>query len=235
MISFLTHKFPISKKEIWYYNNEAIQSALYNTYAYSFIPPPKNSLINSTTKTIWTNLEKTEGDIFNEFNSTTKNEIRKAEKENASIDIYTTIDINKFKQLITDFKLFSEQRNILAINSRRLIALRKINALVVTKSFQENQESATHIYLLAKNIALLIYSYNNPELSENKSHVNRFHHWKDILYFKKNNLKFYDWGGIDETLVGISSFKKSFGGEEKTFYNFIECNPFLFKIIKAIR
>lgn len=235
MISFLTHQFPITKKEIWYYNNELIESSSYNTYAYSFIPPPKNSLNNSTTKTLWTNLEKTEDDIFKDFNSTTKNEIRKAEKENSSVNIFTTINTNQVKNLIAEFQLFSEQKNILAINSKRLIALSKINAVVVTKSFHENQELSTHIYLLAKDIVLLIYSYHSYEFSKNKSYVNRFHHWKDILYFKNNHYKNYDWGGIDENLAGITNFKKSFGGEGKILYNFIECSPILFRLIKTIR
>lgn len=235
MIAFTTHNFPISKNEIWYFNNEVVELASYNTYAYSYLAPSKKSFNRTTTKTLWTHLKKKEEDIFNEFNSTTKNEIRKAEKENSTIKTYSTLTTNQIKEIANEFKLFSQQKSILTINCKRLIALNKTNNIVVTKSFQKNQELGTHIYLLAEGIALLMYSYHNPEFSKSKSYVNRFHHWKDIVYFKNNNFGIYDWGGIEEGLEGITNFKKSFGGEEKIFYNFIECNPLLYKLIKILR
>jgi len=69
------------------------------------------------------------------------------------------------------------------------------------------------------------------------SNANRLIIWETIKYAKLKNIQEFDFGGYytgnrpDKQKKGINSFKKSFGGELKTYYNYYKNYSMLYKIL----
>lgn len=227
MIEITTYKFlSFTKKEIWYYNGETVTPGTYTTYCYSqhiFEAGHQNELKEFTT-TI--DLSKAECELFNALNEPFKYEIKKAERSGFYFDSLLSPTLFDCKKMIASFNIFSKNKGIGKINTRRIIALQKTNTIVLTTIKKENTDVVTHVYLFDKGRALLLHSFHHPNkfTKQIMGEANKYLHWKDILLFKEKGIKIYDFGGINpEKVPGISQFKLNFGGiiEPVSSYTFM--------------
>ena len=80
-----------------------------------------------------------------------------------------------------------------------------------------------HAYHVGYDRATLLHSASvlraesGQALRTKVGRANRYHHWRDILYFKQLGLRIYDFGGWyekkeDRARLNINKFKEGFGG-----------------------
>ncbi len=91
------------------------------------------------------------------------------------------------------------------------------------------RELTWHTHYFSGGRATLLHSAPTPHAEREAGRslmgrANRFHHWQDILCFKRRGASVYDlggWysGGTDEQRLGINRFKEAFGG--RVVKNFI--------------
>lgn len=165
--------------------------------------------------TLILNLEDDLDKIQNGFSKETKYEIRRAEKEKISFQIEN--DKEKF------LENYNRAANILNITK---LTFERVNSfgenLIITKAVYNEKNIIYHGYLKFKNRVRLLYSVRNLDKNiENKIYgfANRYLHFKDIEFFKNQNIKYYDFGGVSKSkdlkLQNIDKFKMSFGGYEE--------------------
>lgn len=139
-------------------------------------------------------------------------------------------------QLLAEFRAFfgefAAKRGLGAIGEKRLAAYAEAGALLLTRV----SDAATgkvlgwHAYVRAAGRARLLYSATlrladgaDSQEKNRLGRLNRWHHWKDILYCKEAGLKTYDLGGWnpnppDRGVEGINKFKEEFSDlKERSF------------------
>lgn len=165
------------------------------------------------------NLKKNLENIFADFKSNTRNEIRKS--ANYKVAFNENID------RLTFVNIYNQG----AVNLKRpKINLNDLEPkLKITGTIFDDNICSIHAYLINNNdSSMLLYSVLNYSSNiEGKllGYFNRFHHFEDIKYFKSSNFNFYDFGGYaletnDKKLKAINKFKDSFGGEFIKYLNF---------------
>jgi len=94
-------------------------------------------------------------------------------------------------------------------------------------------------------VAMGVFLYNSEEihfisgtssLVGNKFGANNLMHWEVIKFASSNNIKKYDFGGLG--ISSIDKFKRSFGGAEGTYLNYIWMTPkikFLFNLFTWLK
>jgi hypothetical protein len=175
--------------------------------------------------------------IFKNFNSTLKNEINKAKKDNFILN---------FNESSSNFLLiyneFANYKNLPKISIDNILCYR--DKIIFTSICKDNIILTVHSYLIDKelNKVRLLHSANSrfyeKYCDKIISRSNKFLHFNDIIYFKLQGIAIYDWGGIayetnDKILIGINSFKKSFGGElvcQKNVYS-----PLYYLLLKLFK
>lgn len=235
MLEVCTHRFLFFKrKEFWFYDSEKINKGTYSVFCYSNEKEAclKEHVLIEQTSLI--DLTKSEDELFRNINRTFKYHIKKAEKIGVNLNIDYSPSIQKCKEIINEFSVFAMAKNI-EWNERRIIALQKINKLIISEAFLNEEKIATHVYLHDNNRVVLLHSYSQINFQNKKvrGYANKFLHWQEILKFKKFGLKMYDFGGINlKRHPGISAFKLSFGGNLIDTYSYIETNAILTLTIK---
>jgi len=185
--------------------------------------------LNTTFTTIHIDLTKVENDIFSNFEKNTKYEINRALQK----DSLTVSDVDMDSELIVfmnAYDEFAKSKNLPLLNRKELQLLVDSSLLVIRKINDSNQQTLVyHSYITTDDRARLLHSFSfyRTKESSNKSLIgraNRLLHWNDILYFKNNQIKVYDLGGIDTDILNsetqaINKFKHCFGGKIVTEYN----------------
>lgn len=169
-------------------------------------------------------LNKPIKEIFNDYSSTVKNEIRRSEKENVKTGFISSIDeFLKFHNTFASAKGVSKA-------DRELLFAYKSNLLITCASLGEKILCA-HAYILDKDagITRLLFS-SSIRFTENANlnsigRANKYLHYKDMEYFINNGYLIYDFGGyanntLDKQRDGINKFKLSFGGEIVRYYDY---------------
>ena len=234
MLEVCTHQFLFfRRKEFWFYDTEKINKGTYNVFCYSNEKeaPSKNNVLIEQTSRI--DLVKNEGELFNNINRTFKYHIRKAEKLGVTVNVDYSPSTEKCREIINGFSVFAKTKKI-EWNPKRIIALQKINKLVISEAFLNEEKIVTHVYLHDTNRIVLLHSYSQINLKNKKfrGYANKFLHWQDILSFKNFGLTLYDFGGINmKQHFGISTFKLSYGGNLIDCYSYIEVNPILTSVM----
>jgi len=188
-----------------------------------------------------------EDELMKVCNKNCRYEIRRAQKENSEITYYLSKDIQEKPQILSDFKneynKFIKTKGIASAYNEEAVQqyLEKGNFILSYANF-EDTGWLWHGYIADENNTRLLYSASNIKMEKvDRSfagRVNRLLHWKDMLYFKNSNVKFYDWGGVGDfkTESGISKFKKGFGGVHDKTYTLFVANTLKGKIaIKLLR
>ena len=166
--------------------------------------------------TLHNNLLEDADVLFSKIAKNTKYKINRAMKEGVETG---KASLEEFLPFFNDF---APTRNLKKLTRNNLKAYK--DALIITKTFQNETVFAMHAYVVDKEEgrARLLYSatVNRDTSSIDLNMVgraNRLLHWKDMLMFKDLGLSIYDWGGIAgdpeaKETAGIDSFKMAYRG-----------------------
>lgn len=239
MLFFTTHNyFVFTRKEIWFYDGEAMQEGTYNVYTAAAKVGQGNIRFQEKYVTSIIHLLKPEEELFKSIHPTYRYDIRSAEKKNI---LYNPI-LNPTKEdcinLLKSYNEFAKNKNMPRMNRHRILALQGIGNIYITQVLSHGIIVSTHVYFFDNNIISLASSFHNIDFTDDKirSEANKYLHWKDVLLFKSMHFKQYDFGGVNEKKhPGISKFKLNFGGEKVENYRFIKTSAFVFYIISIFK
>ncbi len=183
--------------------------------------------------------------IFSSFNSTTRNEIKKAEK------IGMIFNVKKNISLFVEF-----YNNFAKIKKLALLDIKKIEPMgnITEITYVTMENGSAHVEPLVMHLYLVDYIGKRVTLSYSASlfryeklstvkniigNANRFLHYNDMIYFKSKGFKIYDLGGYakdtnDSEKKGINFFKDSFGGEFIEESNYFSIPAYIGKKIQII-
>lgn len=181
--------------------------------------------------------------LFGAIDKQVRYEIRRSEnKDLLEINVDNSPDENAIISFEGAYNNFALSRGLPKCRTSHLLSITKKRGLVFSHAIDMNNGPlVSHAYVVDSIRARLLYSASNFKNSADSSEralygrANRLLHWKDIEYFKANNYKIYDFGGIADVamqpaLAGINEFKLKFGGQRVTEYNMIKSKTILGKI-----
>ena len=184
--------------------------------------------------TLATALSQSEDELLASIKKNCKYEIRRSEKEGAVDNIYCGSEIpddviSRFEK--TYNQMFATKGLAgYTFNRDLVMEAKKANSLVVSCCTNiDGENEVFHAYLGDGVNCVLMYSasplWNDNEKDKAKQigMMNKYLHWRDIVYFKKNGYRVYEWGGISnpEQPNGIDKFKMEFGGKIVQYNNYI--------------
>jgi len=201
-------------------------SDIFSLKAYFFVKDLRQKRIwgiKTTTYTIENSLLKDTDVIFSGFSATTRYDIRRAEKE--GIDYRFQNDIDGFVRF---YNAFAHERNIPPTSRQRMIEMGE--NLKLSFALLNGQIVSAHSYITDKEVGTVRF-YQSASSRFDRSYdpsrigrANKLLQYKDMLNFKEQGYKVYDFGGYsektrDKGLIGINHYKLSFGGKITTCYN----------------
>lgn len=226
----------LKKKEVWFYNGTNIKDSSYTSFSYSLVKPKNNRFYTELTTRI--DLNKEESEIKKNFSNTIKNELSRCKNYPFEVLLKNSFSKENIKRIIEESTPFFNSKKLLPINYKRLVEFSKMNKLLLTTVKLKEEIIVTHVYLIDEPFALLLYSFSNLKFTDSKirGYANKYLHWEDIKYLKKNGSLIYDFGGIEpEKNKGISDFKLAFGGTIDEKYSFYRANKLINIIVKIYR
>ena len=153
----------------------------------------------------------------------------------------TEQELDRFIQL---FNTFAAAKKIRKMEGFRLKAYLRSGILRVSYIQQQNQLLCINIYRLTSERATNLYSFsplNSPTYALTHTQLGRAHralHWLDILEFKKEQVRYYDFcgwytGSTEQSLLNINKFKEQFTKNKVIEYTgVIYKNKFLSFLLK---
>ena len=237
MITVVKKKFHL--KYYLYINSKGvIQSNTFKVIRYSNFLGIKKPFffLHKKQKTILIDLEEEKDVLWKNIKNNTRNEIRRGLNE--GVIFYTDVNVNEFVDFYNRFAI-EKRLAILTIDDCKKYG----NNLYITGALVNGKFGVMHAYIcdIDEAIVTLLYSaslrMNNDVDSKMIGICNQFSHYQDMLYFKKEGFKLYDWGGIydgnkDQAQIGIAKFKKSFGGEIKAIDVFYSLGYYFLSILR---
>lgn len=183
-------------------------------------------------RTLVTDLTLAPEELMQRCESNVRNEIRRAGRDGAACIQYCSDELLRHDDRISEFDAayaeMHRQKNMQVTSvANHMREQCKAGILALTVGLNEGKPAAYHVYVMGDGIARLLYSvsvFRNAETSAQRSAIgrcNRYLHYQDMLWFKKQGYAVYDWGGYatDPALAAINAFKKGFGGEEVPRYH----------------
>lgn len=182
-----------------------------------------------------------EEEMLTAINKAVRYQFRRSEKDNIEIRFYTKKDIESTPELISTFadlyeRMYQSKGSDTKLNRSAVKKYLDADGILFSAVWHEGEMLVFHSYICDDTEARLLHSASCfREESADQSMIGRANkrlHWEDILYFKKEGLLRYDWGGISdfENPNGIDEFKLKFGGEKITYYNVFAGNTLLGKL-----
>lgn len=181
--------------------------------------------------TIHINLLQPSDKLMAGMNSTKRNLIRRAGKENVSVDFHGAPSAETMETFLSFYDAFALQKGLPPANRARIAGIRESGSLVLSCARNpEGEPIVWHCYLQASNSARLVHSASLFRASADKDYINFvsrancYHHWIDMLRFQEAGLNTYDLGGWyegkeDQAKLNINTFKEGFGGEIVRLFN----------------
>lgn len=178
--------------------------------------------------TLINDLSISEDEIFSGFKSNYRNEIRRADKGDYTIEWFESKDILKDDKHLAEFEKLHEQmltdkdkaELVQNYNHMQIMAFIEQKCFVLTRAESPDGGIVYHGYLCDGETAILQHScsdFRNGTVNRTSAgRLNKLLHWEDMKHFKTLGYKIYDWGntfdeGPDYT-NGIDKFKAGFGG-----------------------
>jgi len=197
--------------------------------------------------TLISDLTETEEEIKLHFSKNCRYYVNRAARENITVKMYTGKAISN--EMIMDFLNFFEEfwtskgTSLKGKDKLRqeLQFYRDCDALGITEAYVNGEKVVYHTHILAEDTVRLLHSASLYRLQEEDANIkniigiaNRFLHYEEMKYYKSLGKKVYDWGGagMQEDVVHITEFKKSFGGTPATYYDFEQVNGIRAKLFK---
>lgn len=182
--------------------------------------------------TVLIDLSREEPALFGAMRRGCRYKVRRAAERDALT--YDCADATERPDLLARFHALYEdfaRRRRLPAPAREWLSLTAStgNLYVSRVGDADGRELTWHTHYFSGSRATLLHSAPTPhaEAAAGRSltgRANRFHHWQDILYFRRLGAALYDLGGwysgdTDEQRLGINRFKEEFGG--RVVKNFI--------------
>lgn len=186
--------------------------------------------------TLVTNLQKTEDELLATIKKNCKYEIRRSERENVQEHFFESKNIIADPEIVKRFeKTYNQMFSKKGLDgyrfNRKLVekAVETNNIVITSCTNVDGENEVFHAYLCDKESCVLMYSASplwgkdDKEKANEIGRMNKYLHWKDILFFKKNGFSRYEWGGIKDPNEpnGIDKFKMEFGGSIAQYNNYI--------------
>lgn len=184
-------------------------------------------------RTLLTDLTETEEEMVANFSKNCRYEVRRAPKEGVTCRVVVGKELLKgnnieaFVDFFADFwksKGVEYQEKSKCMDEIRWYA--ENDAFAIAMALLGEKVLVYHTYIVEKDRVRLYQSASQFRLDETVSQqlvgfANRYLHKEDMLFFKKQGKKIYDWGGAgtSEEVASITRFKESFGGKEAYYYN----------------
>lgn len=193
---------------------------------------PKYKKITRVTNII--DLQKTEDEIFSQFNPTCRNEIHKAEKLE---DIKINFEANLGQISDITARMFKSKGLFHVPESEYHVEDETLRYCIV---LEWHDILIAHSYFVDKEHKLVLLRTSGSEFRGKEqeykkyySNLNRYLHWREIQFFKEKGFLYYDFGGLGflqeyksgkSAVQGIIKFKESFGGEIRYVYRYERIN-----------
>lgn len=225
MLIVQTRTFPLIKtSEVWFYKGASIAVSGKMLFNQSEVKPEGNVFMLAEFHTLALPLTETSEQLFDRINRTFRYHIRKGEGLELEFTQLDFNDENSLPYFVRSFNEFARRKKLIRLPMWRAKALAKSEGLTVTALKRGKRYINMHAYLHDGTRARLMTSHpvEQAESESMQGYINKYHHWRDILYFKDKDYRWYDFGGIAPgSEDGRSYFKQSFGGEHQVFYNYI--------------
>lgn len=192
--------------------------------------------------TLVNDLRQDEQELQSLVKKNCKYEIRRAKKEGAIVSFYQNQDcleiIDSFEGT---YNLMFESKRLYGYRFNRklvLAGIRSGNIVISTCTDICGVVTVFHAYLVDGTSTILMYSASplwkdgQKEKANLIGRMNKCLHWEDMLFFKGQNYINYEWGGLSsfENPNGIDKFKMEFGGETRSYYNYLVPKTVLGKV-----
>ena len=248
MSKYLVFGRKLKSCQVWFENFHAVDIGDYVVFhGVEKVEQKRNIIDIGMQKSLITDLSRDECDIFSDFSSTVKNEIRRSERENVRCEVITSGNILKDDLFIKEFPamysgMYQQKGLDRSLNISELAAYAEKGDFVLSVAYIGDSPVVFHSYICNGENSRLLHSCSEFR-SEDKNirnligRENKYLHWKDMQYLKGLGVKYYDWGGIHSYSDpnGIDKFKISFGGSQYEYYNVTVARTFKAKMMFAIK
>ena len=173
--------------------------------------------IKDVTYTIEIPLDKEKDELLASFPKNLRTDIRKAEE-----DQITTYFHNNIAGFANFYNEFAAKKQVHPISVKRLTELG--DTLMMSYAVRDGKIISAHSYILDRKESIVrAFRSATIRLEEEVNCIrvgraNKLLHFKDMIFFKEQGIKIYDFGGYamntqNEQLKGINNFKLKFGGD----------------------
>jgi len=188
---------------------------------------PRNGL--KAKKIIQIDLTRNENDLFKQIGKSNRYKINRAMNKDALYYSFNQRpaedDIHEFRDFYNEFARNKNTAQCGRFHLQTLKLINDQNGLVIAKVSDDNRQPLCyHVYAADGDRAMMLYSASHYRMSTETSQknligrANRYLHWRNMIEFKKEGYKIYDFGEITND-ENVNYFKRSFGGKEVTEYS----------------
>ncbi|HEY8397044.1 MAG TPA: hypothetical protein VIK80_03825 [Flavihumibacter sp.] len=205
--------------------------------SYNHVRDPFRSpfLIKEANNTVELDLTQTPEKIYEGFNSTVRNSVRKAATE--GVHCYFDNDIAKFVAFYNEFAVqkglsTETEENIAGFGDAFRISYAELNGEILAVH--------TYVYDAEQKIVRQMHSASK-RFDENFDRnmigrANRLLHYRDMLTFKEEGIETYDFGGYEivnsnQVIDSLLQFKLGFGGVKKQSANYYTLPYYLLRTL----
>jgi hypothetical protein len=198
---------------------------LFNVYS------PVDGFSNQESHTRLIDLTRDEDVIFGDMHKNTRYEIKRADQESVEFEVFDENVLSVLAEFGRDYASLQSSKGLEAMRMDRLEALQAKGSLVVTVATTGSPALRSwHVYVRGADRVRLLYSVSafrdlgDKSVQAQAARANRWHHWMDLKHWKSKAVAFYDFGGEyigteDRQKMGISTFKRNFGGDLAPTYS----------------
>jgi hypothetical protein len=173
--------------------------------------------------------------ILSNFSKQIRQQIKIAENEGTNCYFHREIDL--FVNFVNDF---AHKKQTFTISNNNIIELG--NAVKLSFAVNDGKILAAHSYLVDEELGIVRHLHSATKRLDEHSdsnligRANKFLTVKDILYFKEQGFKIFDFGGYakdtsDKSLQGINNYKLLFGGKVVECFDYYSLNYWVLKQI----
>lgn len=193
-------------------------------------------MVNKISHTVENDLTLSEEELFGAFSKQFRNQIKGAEKEGVVCEYNK--DIERFVPFFNDF---ARSKGINGTSVRRLQEMG--DNLLLSAAFLDGKMIVAHSYFYDRE-SQIVHTFQSASirfedcgLDKNLiGKANKLLHFKDMLHFKAEGVKTYDFGGYSppenkRELNGINDFKLNFGGKVVECKNYLTIPYFVLKFL----
>ena len=196
------------------------------------LPAPFPGVANEYRPTILIDLTESEETLLAAFVPNTRKAMRQATREGVAVQSVTPLTEEVWNAFLAAYwKLWrrKQKAGALGIGQIRDLIAQGLFELTVSRN-PEGQILSWHAYVRTPERARLHTTISDIDpLRDTKwnnmvGRAHRLHHWQDMLRFKAEGAKTYDFGGVyrgtdDKEQMNIARFKQAFGGRFADTYD----------------